>query len=424
MLQYPLYYEHIEEFNLSEGATVTLPKIDLQPRYGYWQVNSTPPGAEVLLNGRSIGTTPLQRARIASGTHELQLRSPLYHDHKENFTVADGEEKNFNVALKQAFGELSITSDPTGVTIFIEDKEVGVTPFNNPLLASGNYHIRLSKELYFDTCDQIIINDGEITEKFIALSKNYGTLKVQASGAELFINDRKVGDNSHTVNLLPGSYRLKATKDLHKDDEREVFVTLGQLEEVTLLSPKPRQGVLSITSEPFKAQGADIFIDGMKREEKTPTSFRLPIGVYNVTVSKPDFLELTEEARISEDAELQLSFNLQTYKGSLQEKAHQLKKGKRIFGYTSLAAVGAGAYFRYSTISLQNDYKTATTDATAIFDKMERHDLYSWVSFGAAVPLGVIWIVKAAQQSKTERKIKTALVPTHDGVVFGMVVDF
>jgi len=127
---------------------------------------------------------------------------------------------------------------------------------------------------------------------------------------------------------------------------------------------------------------------------------------------------------VLEGQEQELNFAMQTFRGSLQEQANKYKRAKIVYGLGTIAAAGAGAYFRYSTISLHNDYKTATTDATAIFDKMEQHDLYSWVSFGVAVPLGVLTIIKAVQQKNTERKITKAFMPTNDGVIFGLAINF
>ncbi|MDX9847119.1 MAG: PEGA domain-containing protein [Tenuifilaceae bacterium] len=422
-IQYPLYYDHNEQFTLSEGATVNLPLIKLKPRFGYWQVNTTPTGAEVLLDSKPVGTTPLARGQISSGMHELIVRKSLYHDHKETFTIEDGDDKNFNISLKPAFGELEVTSDPTGAKVFVDEREVGTTPYRNPQQPSGNYRIRLAKNLYSDARDNINVSDGQKTEKFIALSKNYGTLNVTASGAEIFFNNSRVGSNSYNANIPPGQYKVKATRDKHHDDEREVFIVLGQTETITL-NPKPKQGGVSISSTPFDARGAEIFINNEKRKETTPTTIPLLIGSYNITVKKSGFLDASQSVVVREGQEQELIFAMQTFSGSLQEQANRYKRAKIVYGLGTIAAAGAGAYFRYSTITLYDDYKVATTDATAIFDKMEQHDLYSWASFGVAVPLGVMTIVKAVQQKKSERKITTALLPTRDGALFGLAINF
>lgn len=422
-LQYPLYYDHQEQFDLGEGATVNLPLVNLKPRFGYWQVKSTPAGAEVLLNGKRQGTTPLVRAQISSGNHEIVLRKSMYYEYKENFKIADGDDKNFNIPLKEAFGTLTITSDPSGAKVYVDEREVGITPYKNSMLASGTYNIRLTMDLFSDSREQVVVSDGKETEKFIALSKNFGTLNVTATGAEIFLNDKKVGSGTYKANLAPGQYKLKATKDRHTDDARDVFVMLGQTETITL-SPKPQKGGVSIVTNPFDARGADIYIENEKQKAITPTTIPLLIGTYNVTVKKSGYLDASKSVVVKEGAEQELTFTMQTYRGSMQQTANKYKRQKVVWGVATIAAAGVGGYFRYSVTSLSNEYKTATTDATDIYNRLEQHDLYSYIAFGAAVPCAVMTIVKAVQQNKAKKKANFTLMPTKNGAVFGLAYNF
>lgn len=189
-LQHPNYYEHVEQFELKEGTTVEIPIVNLKPRFGYWQVNSTPSGADVLLNGRSIGLTPIKKQVIQSGFHEVTLRKTNYHEHKESLKISDGDDKNLNIALNEAFGDLQITSEPSDARVFIDNKEVGKTPYRNPQMPSGTYSIRITKELYADANEVITIVDEKKTEIYIALTKNYGTLKINSQGSQISIINR------------------------------------------------------------------------------------------------------------------------------------------------------------------------------------------------------------------------------------------
>jgi hypothetical protein len=422
-LRYQLHHDHVEQFELEEGATVTLPTVNLKPRFGYWQITSSPSNAEVLLDGKLVGTTPLARGQISSGSHKLTVRKSLYYDHTENFNINDGDDKRFDITLKEAFGSLEITSDPIGATVYIDGREVGTTPYKNPQQPSGRYNLRLAKDLYSEVRDQITVSDGKKTEKFLALSKNYGTLKVTAQGSEIFLDGRKMGSNSYSANLNPGQYTLRATKDKHEDAEKDVFIALGQTESVTL-TPRARMGAVSIVSNPFDARGAQIFINGISQNKTTPAVIPLLIGTYNVKLAKPNYLESTQEVVISEGKEHELVFNMKTYKGSLQEKATKYKRAKALYGTATLAAAGTGTYFLLTANKLHEDYKTATTNATEIYDKMERYDLYAYISYGVAVPLGVFTVIKHIQQRRTERKVLIAILPINDGLVFGMSYRF
>ncbi len=423
VLQTPLHHEHITQFELNEGAMVDLPLINLRPRFGYWQVNSQPSGAEVYLGGRLMGTTPMARTEIASGNHDLSVRMPLYHEFRESFNIKDGDNRSFKVDLKPAFGELLITSDPSGAKVIIDGSEAGVTPYSNPRISSGSYNVVLQKDLYSDAREQVTVSDGSRTERFVPLSRNFGTLNVSAPGSEIYLDDRWGGSGSYSANLTPGQYRLRASRDFHHDDERQVFVLVGQTEQINL-SPIPRYGALSVVTRPFDARGSEIYVNGQRRTETTPASFHVLIGSYNVTVRKEGYLDAVQRIDVAEGIERELIFDMQTFEGSLLHQARRYRSSKILWGLTTAVAAGAGAWFQYSSVSLADDYKTATTDATTIYDTMEQHQLYSYIAFGVAVPLAIVTMVKSSQQRNTMRQYRLSAMPVRDGAVFGLSCQF
>lgn len=312
-LRHPSYHDHFEQFELGEGETNTLTNIELKPNYGYWQLTTRPSGAEVHLNGRLIGTTPLSRGQISSGQHELMIRKSLYHQHTESFFIDDGDEKRLDIALKPAFGKLVITSEPNGATVYINDRPAGTTPYSNPQHPSGDYSITLKKDLYADVHDNIKIIDNETTERFLALSMNFGTLEIQTSDAKIFINGQEVGKGNLTQNLAPGNYRIKATKESHTADEKEVFIMLGQTERISL-SPQPRMGSVRILSEPFETVGSNIFVNGMRQSQTTPAVIPLLFGDYEITVKKDGFVDNSKVISVIEGQEQELNFSMNTFR--------------------------------------------------------------------------------------------------------------
>jgi len=418
-LQFPMHQIHQTSFQLSEGANVNLPTITLVPRFGYWQVNSVPPGAEVFLNDQLQGTTPLARSQIESGMHRVMLRYSNYHEHRQTILITNGEFEKLQINLRPAFGGLVITSEPTGAKLFLNNREVGTTPYRNNMLPSGIYTISLAKEMYSGGNDVASVKDGETTERFIAMSQNFGIMKVTAPGSEIFINGQSVGTGAYTGNHTPGPYRVKATRQHHKDDERDVFITLGRTESVTL-APLPRQGIISISSLPFETQGAQIFINGQRQPQTTPATFPLMIGSYDVTLKKSGYTETTRRVDIAEGREQSVVFQMHTFAGSMQQKALSYRRAKQAYGMGTLAAAAAGGYFIYSSRNLADSYPLATTDATITYDRMKQHKMISYISFGAAVPLGVFYLVKAGQQRSTQRRVNFSALPAEGGAVVGV----
>ncbi len=64
------------------------------------QVKSDPDGAELLLDGKSVGNTPYSHV-VFSGRHQLTLRHPTYLPEVRDITLTDGEKRQVEVQLSQ-----------------------------------------------------------------------------------------------------------------------------------------------------------------------------------------------------------------------------------------------------------------------------------------------------------------------------------
>lgn len=414
-----LYQDHNETFSMEQGQTINLPTINMVPRFGYWQVTSEPAGAEVILNGQNQGVTPLLRAGIASGMHQVVIRYPLYHDHEESFLISDGDEKQLDVTLKPAFGSLTINSDPQGAKVIIGGREVGTTPYHNPQQPSGTYILRLEKELFADYRGEVTIIDGRPIERNIPMIPNFGTLNVTAEQSEIYLNGQKTGTGSYTAQLPPGRYELMASREYYYEAHREVFITVGRTENITL-TPEPRLGAVNISSQPFETRGAEVYIDGEPIGYTTPASFPVLMGSREITLRKTGYLDATRRVEVREGQQHDLDFQMQTFEGSLQQLAIRQERAKWLYGAGTMLAAGAGTYFMLSANGLADDYQTATKDASATYSQMKNHNLFAYISFGAAVPLGVMAIVKAVQQNNTQSRIEVAATPVEGGAIAGV----
>jgi hypothetical protein len=198
-----------------------------------------------------------------------------------------------------------------------------------------------------------------------------------------------------------------------------VFVMVGQNTSVTL-SPDPRLGALRVLSNPVATIGAEIFVNGIRQSQVTPAVVPLLDGNYRITIKKEGYIENTQSVVVREGIENELIFNLQTYHGSQIQLARRHKTYKMLLGAATIASTGIGGYYRLSVMNKARVYQDSKSDATQIYNRMKIHDLYSWIGFGVAVPLGIATLVKSGQQKKVERNIKMAIAPSTDGIILGV----
>jgi hypothetical protein len=92
------------------------------PPMGTLRVESEPPGAVVLLDGRRIGTTPLLTADVPAGEHLLRIEDDRGASWEERITVGDGSEVRVRAAMPSAgvhqgwFWGVAATAAVLGIT--------------------------------------------------------------------------------------------------------------------------------------------------------------------------------------------------------------------------------------------------------------------------------------------------------------------
>lgn len=80
---------------------VTLPKTHALPILGSIEISSVPNGADVLIDGNKIGTTPLSRKEITLGIHKLTISKNGYNEFDSTFVIKENEDFIVDAKLLQ-----------------------------------------------------------------------------------------------------------------------------------------------------------------------------------------------------------------------------------------------------------------------------------------------------------------------------------
>ena len=121
---FPLQQELIVTREDSQALELTL-----QPLPGRVTITSEPAGAEVLLDGERIGTTPLEEASISAGEHQLSLRAERYLPWAQTLEVAGRDRAQaVSAELAPAWADISVSSEPAGATVTVDGEPVATTP--------------------------------------------------------------------------------------------------------------------------------------------------------------------------------------------------------------------------------------------------------------------------------------------------------
>lgn len=119
--------------------------INLQTAEGALVVFSEPSGADVYIDGRYYGRTPITIQRIPVGRKIVTLKMSGYADWSEDVLIETGQISQVNAVLKLA-GTLQVSSSPSSARVYLDGKDLGTTPLSNSSIPEGTHN--LSVELF------------------------------------------------------------------------------------------------------------------------------------------------------------------------------------------------------------------------------------------------------------------------------------
>ena len=220
---------------------------DLKPAWADVQIDTKPSGAEIFVDGKNVGLTPLDFDLI-EGQHVLGIKKNGYKDFSTEIAVKARENivlELFN--LSRLDSKLSIVSYPTGASVNIDSVYRGMTPVEIDLEPLVSHSVSVSKPGY-KTMDQIIelktvetlqsmAKDSEVIN--LDLQPIFGKILIQGTqDAEVTQGDKSLGNIPLKVNLIAKKQILTIKKDGLLTQDINVKPTPGfdQTLEVKLLT--------------------------------------------------------------------------------------------------------------------------------------------------------------------------------------------
>ena len=223
---------------------------------GQLNINSTPEGAEVRIDGRSDPSwvTPFNLAGLSPGQHSVTVARAGYAPESRTIDVASGSKLFLVIQLAQITAAVAISSQPAGAQIFIDGKDTGrVTPAQISVDKPGAHTFLVRKQGYLEQTSSANLQAGQVfhfapTLKALGstdeikiggrFKKLFGggdtagmgavNIKTQPKGAQVAVNNRIV-DKPSPVDfyLNPGTYVIDITMSGFKPIHRVIDVEKG-----------------------------------------------------------------------------------------------------------------------------------------------------------------------------------------------------
>lgn len=306
-------------------------------------VDSRPAGAEVYLDGRMSGRTPVS-LQVNPGRHEVELRLAGYQPYRVTLNPRPGERVQVFAQLvpEARQGTLAVTSSPSGAEVYVEGTLRGRTPLSLSL-PEGRYAVELRAPGYEPYQATVQVRRGETTRLDVRLNpvSRTGILLLESSptGAEAYVNGTLRGRTPLRLVLEEGTYQVELKAPGYEPYRATVRVERGRETRVSATLRPIRTGELYLEARP---EGAEVYIDG-RLMGRAPLRMTLEAGLHEVRVLAPGYGEYRAQVEVRPAETLRLYVELVPVRAVLEL---YLNVEARVFLDGEEVGLAKGGYLR------------------------------------------------------------------------------
>lgn len=280
-------------------------------------VMTQPENAVVEVNGKILGTTPLN-VRVPAGKLLVKIRKDGFETEWDTLDLqSGGEPRIMEKNLRPAHGLVVINSNPQGAAVSLGEVYAGNTPLTLHDIKRGTHRARLVLSGFEDKEIEFTVSDRIPQALNVELDSNAGLLVIHSipSGATVSVDGRNEGVTPVSLNQIGrGERDIFLQLPGHEPYRSTVMVEPTRTTRVDAqLTPLP--GGLGIVSIP---NGARVYVDGEFRGE-APVNIRgIEPGAHNVRVEMRGHADESRTVQIGRGESVVEEFELERNSGTLQ----------------------------------------------------------------------------------------------------------
>jgi serine/threonine protein kinase len=288
------------------------------------QVESTPPGALIYVNGESQGKTPAF-LQLPLGKHLVRLTLSGFQDREVPLELTETKQYPVSVVMQHAPpprakpGILKVESTPPGAGVYVDGERRGSAP-GTMELPPGAHQIRLVLTGYADYSIQIHLTEAsEYPLKAELIPEppkptGVATLSVTSEppGAELYLDGRLKGKTPQQLEAPVGWHQLRLVLEGYGEKEEHIQLSEPRLYPLRIeLKPQINRPVLLVDSDP---SGATVYINDQYKG-KVPLRLRLPPGKYMVRMTLSGYEDWNSQVDVGESGDYPVTGRLKSQQG-------------------------------------------------------------------------------------------------------------
>ena len=263
--------------------------VSLKPSFSYLSLNSDPQGAEVYVNGRLIGTTPIDRSdRVRKGADvRVEFRKADYYIEPVTVNVVgDGKVQVVpTVHLRPQFGWVTCLCDDPEAELTVSDATKVIARGKSGMrvkLNSGGMTYKLESARPSHIPQAQGIKGSTIEGKSVELKVDnpvpiFGGLQIVSvpSRAKVYIDGEEAGVTAFSKRVLVGEHTVELKLDGYHLDPFKVQIVDGQ---TVQLSKELIQGPHEVWAYVKTATSCHLLMDGVKMGDGNAQWVKVEVG--------------------------------------------------------------------------------------------------------------------------------------------------
>ncbi|MFT5289709.1 MAG: sulfatase activating formylglycine-generating enzyme [Planctomycetota bacterium] len=319
------YHPILEQIDVEFGEDLPL-VYELKKLPGSLDVESQPAGAEIRLQGRRVGVTPLSGLELEPGRHELTVVAERYLPSVAPIEIEGmGVRQTLEVELKPGWGTLEIETVPPAAVAWLGDARLAPTPSHAEPMA-GTHLLRIEKDGFKPYEQEVVIEAGQRKRlPLIALERIEGFLSVSSEpvGARVTINGEYRGETPVRLTLASArDYDVKLSTSGYKPASQAVRLEPEEEKKVHL-TMDPEMGTVFILVDP---PDTTLVVDGEAMEGPVNRRISLQTVEHDLEFRREGYETKTVKVLPVSGSRQTLEFQLQSEREALAEEMKQETK--------------------------------------------------------------------------------------------------
>ncbi|MYH21576.1 MAG: PEGA domain-containing protein, partial [Acidobacteria bacterium] len=166
-------------------------------------------GANVVLDGRVLGTVPGAWEGVDVGEYPIRVEKEGFHPLEVDITIRGGRTRSLTANLIEMLGSITVESDVAGANVFLNRNFKGNTPVTISDLRPGEYNLTVSVE-----GRDVVSRKVEVGRRAVPVRVDFGDLVATLDVRVAVVHKHRFGSCEGTLVATPEGFDYQTG---HKD---------------------------------------------------------------------------------------------------------------------------------------------------------------------------------------------------------------